>query len=167
MPPAPSGPDPDLGSGDPAANDVAEGLIRRLEREQALWQRLFELASRQAELFSADNPVPLQALLSLRGQLLGRIAAGRSALERDRPRWEAACQAADPARRARIEALMGEIEQRRARVAAMDEQLAGQARHLRGEALEELQRVDRGGRLTRAYIPGRTPQSPAYTDHRG
>ncbi len=162
-------PDASPGHDPPRMDGRAEvdGLIDRLERERGLWEQLHALASRQQQLLDPDNAGPAEALMSLRRRLIEQIAALRNGLEHHRARWERVCQEADPSRRQQVDATVAAIERMRGEIMVFDRQMAQRAGQLRGEALSELQRVDRGGRLTRAYAAPPPKPASAYTDHRG
>ncbi len=145
----------------------ADGLVDRLERERGLWEQLHALASRQGELLDPGNAGPAEALMSLRGRLIEQIAALRHGFEHHRARWERVYKEASASHRERVDATVAAIERMRGEITMFDQQMARRAGQFRGEALGELQRVDRGGQLTRAYAGPPPRPASAYTDHRG
>ncbi len=144
----------------------AAELIRLLEKQAQLYDRLNRLSEAQSRLVAKADAEPLLTILSQRQELIDQLVVVSGEVEPYKQQWAEIYSSLDEPDRERLRALIDRVRSQLDQIISQDEKDRQALTDRRRSASQELQQVRHGSSVGRAYSRA-VPNEPRYTDRQG
>lgn len=153
------------------ANDTrpqwVEPLLTMLEQEKAIYDKLMELSRRQRAIVEQGDAEPLLALLDQRQTLIDQLVALNAQLEPYRRDWPDLWSQLNETQQEEVRQAMDQVQRMLDHILEADEKDRTTLTARRQRVGQQINKVQQGTNVNRAYATGRIDTTPRFTDRTG